>query len=295
MTGQPTVNNRSNLSVQQANTFIIQQLGSEQAEDDARYLLSYVLQKDFTWLRTWPETQLQNDQIAQLKKVVQRRKSGEPVAYITGEKDFWTLRLKTDSSTLIPRPETELLVEAALEFLSQRQADVSNQSILDLGTGTGAVALAIASERKHDAVVAVDFQLGAVTLAKQNTIDNHINNVEVFQSDWFNAIEETKFNLIVSNPPYVEANDPHLLEGDLVFEPNSALVSSGNGLADIRIIVCEAHSYLVDGGMLMIEHGYRQGIAVRELFMKQGYTEVKTIKDLADLDRITMGKAHANG
>ena len=276
-------------TVVNATDWIISELNSETPEDDAKYLLSFVLQKSFTWLRTWPDHILDQQQTILLGELVDRRNRGEPIAYITGQRDFWTLTLNTNPSTLIPRPETERLVELAIAFLQGRQSLCAQQKILDLGTGTGAIALAIASERQRDKVTAIDFQNEAVALAKQNAKLNRIDNIEVLQSDWFAEISEKQFDLIVSNPPYIEESDPHLSQGDLVYEPRTALVAGDSGLADIKHIVCEAASFLVCEGQLMIEHGFQQGQAVRDIFSNAGYQSVKTFKDLADLDRVTIG------
>ncbi len=186
--------------------------GNDDAEVDARYLLSFLLDKNFTWLKTWPDHLLSAELQEKLNSLIARRKLGEPIAYITGEKEFWTLRLKTNSSTLIPRPETELLVEEALKFLEYFTKEKAN--ILDLGTGTGAIALAIASERLSDDVTASDFSEGTVKLAQENTVLNHLTNVTIVQSDWFKNINDNQFDLIVSNPPYIEENDPHIQQGD---------------------------------------------------------------------------------
>ncbi len=276
------------LTVLGASQWALTKLDSEFPEDDVKYLLSYVLQKSFTWLKTWPEQTLSQDQVKQLAQLIQRRHQGEPIAYITGQRDFWTLTLKTNSSTLIPRPETELLVELGIQFLAERQSNIVQQKILDLGTGTGAIALAIASERKQDKVTAVDFQKDAVTLAKQNAKLNKVENIEISQSDWFSNIAEKNFDLILSNPPYIEDNDPHLSEGDLIYEPRSALVASDKGLADIKTIVKQGFFHLVRGGKMMIEHGFQQGKAVREIFVENGYQNVTTVKDLSELDRVTI-------
>jgi release factor glutamine methyltransferase len=276
------------LTVLGASQWALTQLDSEFPEDDVKYLLSYVLQKSFTWLKTWPEQTLTQDQVKQLAQLIQRRHQGEPIAYITGQRDFWTLTLKTNSSTLIPRPETELLVELGIQFLAERQSSIVQQKILDLGTGTGAIALAIASERTQDKVTAVDFQKDAVTLAKQNAKLNKVENIEISQSDWFSNIAEKNFDLILSNPPYIEDNDPHLSEGDLIYEPRSALVASDKGLADIKTIVKQGAFHLVRGGKMMIEHGFQQGKAVREIFVENGYQNVTTVKDLSELDRVTI-------
>ncbi len=273
------------MNVQQALEFAQSKIMGDQALVDARYLLSDILQRDFTWLKTWPDKLLTQAQKNQLENSVQRRASGEPVAYITGEKEFWTLRLETNSSTLIPRPETELLVEKALEFLNP----FDSAKVLDLGTGTGAIALAIASERVNDQIIASDFQADAVALAQRNARLNQLNNVTIFQSDWFSNIEKSQFELIVSNPPYVVAGDPHLSQGDLIFEPDSALVSAGDGLADINKIISQAMDYLQPAGKLMIEHGFEQGAKVRKLFKQFGFEQIETICDLSKLDRITMG------
>ena len=256
-----------------------------EADIDARYLVSHVLQKDFTWLRAWQDKELSDQQEFALEAIVQRRKSGEPIAYITGEKDFWTLTLETNASTLIPRPETELLVEKALDYLFEKP----KAKVLDLGTGTGAIALAIATERQNDTIVATDYVQEAVELAKRNAQKNNINNVIILQSDWFLNMTESRFDLIVCNPPYVEENDPHLKQGDLRFEPLTALTASDNGLADIKIIIEESKSRLVQGGMLMIEHGYQQASDLKILFQKFGYQKIDVIKDLSGLERISTG------
>lgn len=276
-------------TVLNATQWTISALNSETPEDDAKYLLSYVLQKNFTWLRTWPEHYLDQQQVSDLNSCIQRRNQGEPIAYITGQRDFWTLTLNTNPSTLIPRPETELLVELAIKFLRDRESLCAQQIILDLGTGTGAIALAIASERLQDKVMAVDYHKGAVALAKQNSKINEIANIDIWQSDWFEHIEEKEFDLIVSNPPYIEENDVHLKLGDLVFEPRSALVASDSGLADIKKIITGGTTYLKLGGQLMLEHGYQQGNEVRQVFVENGYQDVKTVKDISGLDRVTLG------
>jgi len=263
-------------------------IGGDEALIDARYLLSDLLKKDFTWLKTWPDFELTSQQYQDYIALIERRKSGEPIAYITGEKEFWSLRLLTNSSTLIPRAETELLVEKALEFL----ADSDQSRILDLGTGTGAIALSIASEKINSQVTGCDFQQQAIDLAKKNATLNNITNVTFIQSDWFEYFEKKlkkPFKLIVSNPPYIDETDKHLTQGDLLYEPKSALVSKDNGLYDIKIIISQARNYLLSGAALMIEHGYQQGADVREIFAQSNYSKIETFVDLAGNERVTIG------
>jgi release factor glutamine methyltransferase len=186
---------------------------------------------------------------------------------------------------LIPRPETELLVEVALELSLSEQA-----SVLDLGTGTGAIALALATERNHWNVCAVDLQQQAVDLAERNRQRYQLNNVRLFASDWFTAIPAQRFDLIVSNPPYIEANDPHLSQGDVRFEPASALVSGDDGLDDLRLVCSQSVDYLADGGWLLLEHGFDQGAAVRELLERAGFDSVETRPDLNGIERLTLGR-----
>ncbi|MET1254808.1 peptide chain release factor N(5)-glutamine methyltransferase [Aliikangiella maris] len=277
------------MNVKQALSYAVNFLAHSEAKIDAEYLLAKVLDKDFTWLKTWADFELSPAQQTQFLAWLKQRQQGKPIAYIIGEKGFWTLDLYTDESTLIPRAETECLVEKALDFL----VNFSSASVLDLGCGTGAIALAIASERAQDEVFACDFHAGAVALAKKNAVRNQLPQVTIFQSDWFAAIAEQKitqtFDLIVANPPYVAADDPHLLEGDLIFEPNSALVSKDDGLGDIRHITQHAGRYLNSGGALMIEHGFEQGALVRDLFEQAGFKQVETQKDLLTHDRLTIG------
>lgn len=273
------------MNIEQAIDYAQSEISQEDSLVDAKYLLSHLLNRNFTWLKTWQDNELTNNEEEGFKQLVARRKNGEPIAYITSEKDFWSLTLEANPSTLIPRPETELLVEKALNFLS----DKSKANVLDLGTGTGAIALAIASERKNDSITACDFVEDAVFLAKINAEKNEIANVNIIQSNWYSNINQTNFDLIVSNPPYVEEDDPHLQQGDLRFEPKSALVSSNNGLADIKIIIEQSKQHLNKGGALMIEHGYQQATEIQKIFLQYDYQEIATFQDLAGLDRITIG------
>lgn len=277
------------MKVKQLLALAVSQIKSDTAALDAEILLTYVLDKNRTWLATWPEYEVPQDLLENYLQLVKRRVGGEPIAYIVGERDFWTLTLNTDSSTLIPRPETELLVEQALAVL----APIRQAKILDLGTGTGAIALAIASERPQDSVFACDFNAAAVSLARANAKKNNIRNIDIFESDWFERVAETEFDLILSNPPYVAEGDPHLQQGDLVFEPNTALIAKQDGFADIKLICEQATGYLKADGALMFEHGFEQGEIAREIMIGNGYTQVNTVQDLAGLDRLTQGKYHA--
>jgi release factor glutamine methyltransferase len=248
-------------------------------------MLCHVLDVDRSYIKTWPDRELSSAVEEQFQQLLQRRIQGEPVAYLIGTQGFWTLDLKVSPDTLIPRPETELLVEAALDLALPEQAKA-----LDLGTGTGAIALALASERNHWQISAVDLMPNAVQLAKANSQRHQLDNVEIFQSSWFAEIPAQRFDLIVSNPPYIEDGDIHLTQGDVRFEPASALVSGTDGLDDLRLLIAESVNYLADRGWLMVEHGYNQGPAVRELFEQAGFAEVETRRDLNDIERITLGR-----
>ena len=260
---------------------------SDTPQLDCELLLCHVLGVDQAWLRTWPEAAVSPDHTLQFKRLLESRQAGTPIAYLLGSQGFWTLDLKVTTHTLIPRPETELVVETALEL------DLPNVSrILDLGTGTGAIALALASERSNWQVVAIDSQPQALKVAQENQQRNDLSNVEIFQSHWFDQIDKSqgKFNLIVSNPPYIEQNDPHLEQGDVRFEPGTALVSGADGLYDLRHIISYSKSYLVKNGWLLVEHGCDQGKSVRDLFVFDGYADVKTADDYNGLPRVTLGQ-----
>lgn len=261
------------------------QLDSDSAKLDTELLLAYVLGKSRTFLFTWPEKTLNEQEVDVFQTLFARRKTGEPVAHLIGSKDFWSLDLKVTADTLIPRPETELLVELCLEKCAQ----YTMLNVLDLGTGTGAIALAIAKEKPRWHVTAVDRIDNAVALAKANKAANGITNVEIFQSNWFENISAALFDVIISNPPYIDASDPHLQQGDVRFEPHSALIAEDNGLRDIKNIIAAAPSYLNDHGMLMIEHGFQQKASVQHLFEQYGFHLIETHKDLAGLDRVTLG------
>ena len=257
---------------------------SDTAVVDCELLLCHVLDVDRSYLKPWPDREVGAAAEKQFQQLLQRRIQGEPVAHLIGTQGFWTLDLRVSPDTLIPRPETELLIEAALELALPEQARV-----LDLGTGTGAIALALASERRQWQISAVDLMPKAVELARTNCQHHQLNNVEIFQSCWFAQIPPQHFNLIVSNPPYIEDGDEHLSQGDVRFEPASALVSGVDGLDDLRQLIAESVNYLVDGGWLMVEHGYQQGPAVRKCFHQAGFAAVETRSDLNGLERITLG------
>jgi release factor glutamine methyltransferase len=254
---------------------------------DCELLLCFVLGVEPSYLKTWPERQVSDDHWAQFDGLLQRRIVGEPVAYLIGSQGFWSLDLEVSPATLIPRPETELLVEVALELSLPEQA-----SVLDLGTGTGAIALALATERSHWQICAVDLHQQAVDLAERNRQRYQLENVSLFASDWFAAIPAQRFDLILSNPPYIEANDPHLSQGDVRFEPASALVSGDDGLDDLRLVCSQSVEYLADGGWLLLEHGFDQGAAVRKLLEGAGFNSVETRTDLNGCERLTLGCYH---
>lgn len=258
---------------------------SPTARLDAELLLAAALGKSRSFLHTWPERIVPSEAALKFAEYLQRRRGGEPVAYILGQQGFWKLDLEVAPHTLIPRPDTELLVEAALELLPATPA-----KILDLGTGSGAIALALASERPAWSVTAVDRVLEAVALAERNRQRLHLNNATVLSSHWFSALEGQRFQLIISNPPYIASADPHLVEGDVRFEPASALVAGIDGLDDLRLIVDQAPDYLEAGGWLMLEHGYDQAEAVRDLLQTRGFEEVHSRTDLGGHQRISLGR-----
>ncbi|MHA0274386.1 peptide chain release factor N(5)-glutamine methyltransferase [Enterobacter ludwigii] len=258
---------------------------SESPKRDAEILLEFVTGKARTYLLAFGETQLSAEQEAQLATLLARRKTGEPVAHLVGEREFWSLPLYVSPATLIPRPDTECLVEQALSRLPAQAC-----RILDLGTGTGAIALALASERPDCEVTAVDVMPDAVALAQRNVARLGFPNVTVLQSSWFSALDNRTFGMIVSNPPYIDEHDPHLTQGDVRFEPLTALVSANEGLADIVHIVTTSRQHLLPGGWLLVEHGWTQGDAVRDVFIAAGYRAVETCGDYGGNDRLTLGQ-----
>ena len=225
--------------------------------------------------------------VNKFEAMIESRFKGMPVAYLVGKKEFWSMEFDINPSVLVPRPETELLIDIALNLNLPRHS-----CGLDLGTGTGAIALALASERQDMQWIAVDSQSGAVELAQANCDHQQLTNVTIFHSCWFDALQATNntFDLIVSNPPYIAADDPHLVEGDVRFEPSSALVSGADGLDDIKIIISQSSAYLNTNGWLVIEHGYNQGQAVRDLMCAAGFSKVATQQDYNHVDRVTLGQ-----
>lgn len=276
------------MRIDEALSWAIKQLeGGESPSVDAKVILANILEKSQTFLFTWPDKTLDPLQINQFKDAIARRRQGEPVAYIVGKRDFWTLSLFTSSHTLIPRPDTEVLVEQVLNWANENER--KNLAICDLGTGTGAIALALASELPQASVTGVDFQTEAVKLATRNAQANGISNARFLQSDWFHSLKDHTFDIIVSNPPYIEETSPYLNEGDVRFEPKTALTSGLDGLNDIKHIINAAPQFLNKGALLAFEHGFNQGDAVRNLLLASGFTAVKTVRDYGDNDRVTVG------
>ncbi|WP_455210954.1 peptide chain release factor N(5)-glutamine methyltransferase [Kaarinaea lacus] len=259
---------------------------NDSAALEAEILLCHCLKKNRAYLRTWPEKPLDAEVLAQYQQLLSRRQQGEPIAYITGYKEFWDLNLRVSPEVLIPRPETEHLVELALEKIP---ADAT-WHIADLGTGSGAIALAIAKERPHCRITATDQSVASLEVAKDNANANNIQNVRFCHSSWFEALAEERFNVIVSNPPYVSDHDPHLQQGDLRFEPQRALSSGPNGLDDIEHIIRHAGAHLIPPGWLLLEHGYQQGNAVMALLQNHGFCEVQCHSDYAQLERVSVGR-----
>ncbi|MGL4892615.1 MAG: peptide chain release factor N(5)-glutamine methyltransferase [Aeromonas veronii] len=278
------------MQIQQARAHIMTVLaGGESPRADADVLLCHLLDCRRSYLMTWPERELDAAQQATLQGWLARRLNGEPIAHLVGEREFWSLPLKVSPATLIPRPDTEVLVEQALTKIPQGPC-----AVLDLGTGTGAIALALKSERPELDVWAVDRMADAAALARENSAALGLP-IEVRDGSWFEPLGEPgrdntpRFAVIVSNPPYIDGADPHLEQGDVRFEPRSALVADDAGLADIRHIVAQAPAYLLPDGWLLLEHGWDQGEAVRQLLRDGGYREVATVRDYGDNDRVTLG------
>ena len=301
-----------------------QSVEAETAKLEAQLLLQHALNVNRAWLIAYEHENLPPSIHAAYRAIVQRRLNGEPIAYILGYREFYGLKLKVSVDTLIPRPDTETLVDAALAKISftVRQAHherdlltptclehvegcgnvaistisetVQALHILDLGTGSGAIALAIARHRPHTLVTAIDASQAALDIAIENAQSLNINNVNFLLSDWFDALKSNehhqKFDVIVSNPPYIESKDAHLNQGDLRFEPLSALASGIDGLDDIRKIITQAPQHLNLQGWLMLEHGYNQAEAVALLLKQAGFCDIEHVKDLAGINRVTLGR-----
>ncbi|ABC28580.1 Methylase of polypeptide chain release factors [Hahella chejuensis KCTC 2396] len=260
-------------------------LETESPRLDAEVLLAHVLGKGRTYLISHNDSVLDEPALQAYQRLIAERETGRPVAHLIGKREFWSLEFQVSPATLIPRPETELLVELVLE-----EAAPAGAKVLDLGTGTGAIACALAHERPDWRFTAVDVSQEAVELATTNVLSLGLTNVRCLRSNWYDAVGDEQFHVIVSNPPYIDALDIHLTQGDVRFEPASALVAADHGLADIRMIAAGAGRHLLAGGLLAVEHGYDQGAAAREIFSTAGYVDVRTHQDLAGHDRITLGR-----
>lgn len=263
------------------------QHSSESARTDAEVLLAFVTMKTRTYLYTHSERMLTEEELQKFHHLVDQRLSGIPIAYLTGIREFWSLPLKISEDTLIPRPETELLVELTLSLL----ADKPEAQILDLGTGSGAIALALATERPGWQIIACDYSTQALAIAKENATLLGLTNLCFYHSNWFEKINPTiRFDAIVTNPPYIAEKDPHLSAGDVRFEPKLALVGGHSGLEAIKHIIQHSLARLREGGLLLIEHGFDQKSAVRSMLNDYGYQDLQNYHDLQGNDRVSSGR-----
>lgn len=258
---------------------------AEEGREDAEYLMARAVGQSRSWLFAHANDELPADALAQFESWIGRRESGEPVAYLLGTRGFWRLELAVTPDTLIPRPETERLVELALDRLPPNVS----KTAADLGTGSGAIALALAHDRPMLQVLGTDLSAAALSVARSNAVANGLERVQFAQGAWFSALGGRHFDVIVSNPPYIEERDPHLERGDLRFEPRSALASGADGLDDLRIIIAGAPAHLVPGGSLLVEHGWNQGERAARLFIAAGFSDIATVQDWEGRDRVTMG------
>lgn len=264
---------------------VVRLSASDSAKRDAQILLQHTTGRSRTYILAFDETELTPHEQQQLEGLLARREQGEPIAYIVGEREFWSLPLYVSPATLIPRPDTECLVEQALARLPQEAS-----RILDLGTGTGAIGLALASELPNSHVIGVDFNPDAVALAQRNQQRLAISNIQFSQSDWFTSLPNELFDMIVSNPPYIDESDVHLSQGDVRFEPSTALIADNQGFSDLAHIIATSKQYLKQQGWLLLEHGWQQGLTVRELLNENGYTNVETCLDYGGKERISLGQ-----
>lgn len=274
------------MNISQTLTWLRQQIPPEEATREAELMLCRATGLTRTQLRTHPEKDVSATQQKQLSAWVQRRSQGEPLAYILGDTEFYGLKLSVTPDTLIPRQDTELLVDAALELIPER----APWTVLDMGTGTGAIAIAIAHHRPIAQVTALDASKTALAVAQDNACALRLPSIRFIHSNWFSALGLQCFDVIISNPPYIAQNDPHLQATSLPYEPISALTSGVDGLDDIRLLVQQAPKHLNSDGWLLLEHGYDQGAAVRHLMQSAGFSAIATHRDYGNNDRITLGQ-----
>ncbi len=261
---------------------------SDSAQLDAEVLLCHVIDKSRSHLRAWPEKQLSGDQQSQFDQLLSLRELGQPIAYLVAKKEFWSREFSVSNDVLIPRPDTELLIELALE----QTQNINTPQLLDLGTGSGIIGITLAAEQPNSTIIASDICEKALDIAKHNAKTHHVDNITFIQSNWFEHIPKRTFDIILSNPPYIANNDHHLKQGDVRFEPKHALIADNNGLGDIENIIQHAPHYLKMNGQIFIEHGFDQATAVQLIFKHYEFHQIKTYDDLAGNPRVTSAQWH---